>query len=185
MPKSIITPTATLSYPALFQPKAGLNGGEPMYSCALVFAPGTDLTEMKKAALEAIQEKWGAKAAELIRGGKLRLPFREDAEDKGYPPGSIFMNVKSKTKPGIVGRFAGPDGKPVAIRNEEEIYPGCQVRASVRAFTYDTNGNKGVSFALGNIQKLADGERLDSRKRAEDEFDAFGDAPEASLASLL
>jgi hypothetical protein len=188
MAKSIITPVATLSYPALFAPKAGLNGQEAQYGCALVFAPGTDLTELKQAAGEAMQEKWGAKALELLRGGKLRMPFREDSVDKGYPEGSIFINVKSKTKPGIVGRFAGADGKPVPITREEDIYPGCQVRASLRCFAYDTNGNRGVSFSLGNLQKLADGDRLDGRKRAEDEFDALAGAeaePVANLASML
>ncbi|HKJ88554.1 MAG TPA: ssDNA-binding protein, partial [Gammaproteobacteria bacterium] len=46
------------------------------------------------------------------------------------------------------------------------------VRASVRPFAYDTQGNRGVSFALNNIQLLRDGERLDSRVAPEEDFDA-------------
>jgi hypothetical protein len=30
---------------------------------------------------------------------------------------------------------------------------------------YDTNGNKGVSFGLNNLQKIAEGERIDGRTR--------------------
>ena len=47
------------------------------------------------------------------------------------------------------------------------------MRASLRPFTYDTNGSKGVSFALQNLQKLRDGERIDGRLRPEDEFEAI------------
>ena len=163
-----------------------MNGGPARYSCTLVFRAGTDLTALKTAAAEALKEKFGAKTADLLKSGKLRLPFREDGAEKGYPEGSIFINAKSKAQPGIVGAFSGPDGKPLALKNEEDIYPGCIVRASLRAFAYDTQGNKGASFALGNVQKLEDGERLDGRKKAEDEFDALGGAqPVASLSDLM
>jgi len=177
MAKTIITPQAILSYPHLFQPSAPNPLAEPVYSCTLVFPPGTDLSALKEAALEAAREKWGDKAEAGIRAGKIRMPFRTDAAEKGYPEGSIFINVKSKTKPGAVSRYAGPDGKPLRIEDEQELYPGCLVRASVRPFTYDTNGNRGVSFALNNIQKLGDGERLDGRRRAEDEFEALETDP--------
>ena len=46
------------------------------------------------------------------------------------------------------------------------------MRFSITAFGYDVKGNKGISFALNNVQKWADGERLDGRVRAEDEFSA-------------
>jgi hypothetical protein len=62
------------------------------------------------------------------------------------------------------------------------------VRASLRAFAYDTNGNKGVSFGLNNIQKLGEGQRLDGRKAATDEFDAdLSQAPAdiSAVAGLL
>lgn len=173
MPKTVITPEAVLSYPHLFNPAAPNPLSEPVYSCSLVFLPGADLSGLKAAALEAARERWGDKAEPLIKSGKIRLPFRTDAEEKGYPAGSIFINVKSKTRPGVVSRYAGPDGKPQRIDNEEEVYPGCRVRASLRAFAYDTNGNRGVSFGLNNLQKLADGERLDGKRRAEDEFEAL------------
>jgi hypothetical protein len=48
---------------------------------------------------------------------------------------------------------------------------------SCRAFGYDTNGNKGVSFALVNVQKLADGKRLSGNPSAEDEFGKASSKP--------
>lgn len=183
----IITPKAIISYPHLFEPRPTAPGAEPVYSCALVFEAGTDLSALKAEALRAAREKWGEKADAMIAQGKVRLPFRTDGDEKGYPPGSIFINARSKSQPGVVDRFAGPDGKPVRITSPELIYPGCYVRASVRAFAYDVSGNRGVSFALGNIQKLGDGPRLDGRKAAEDEFEALEQAPsvEDILGSVL
>jgi hypothetical protein len=175
-PMKAITPKGRLSYPHLFEPQTPPNSNEPVYSCALVFDEGTDLGELKKIAQAVAQEKWGAKYAELMKAGKIRSPFRDDGEEKGYPPGSVFINVKSKQAPGVVSIYPGPDGKPQKITDPAEIYAGCYARVSVRAFAYDTQGNRGVSFALNNVQKLADGDRLDGRSRAEDEFEADSSA---------
>lgn len=170
---NIITPEATLSYPALFEPKEGMNGGEPKYSAVLVFPKGTDLTLLRKAAEEAGREKFGAKYSDLVKTGKLKSPFRDDVEGTTYPEGSIRITARDKTKPGIVSRYAGPDGKPKAITDPAEMYPGCKCRGSVRPFAYEVNGNKGVSFGLGNIQKLGEGPRLDGRIAADREFEAY------------
>ena len=37
---------------------------------------------------------------------------------------------------------------------------------------YDTDGNKGVTLFLNNVQKVRDGDRLAGRPDAEDDFDA-------------
>lgn len=178
----IITPVGRLSYPHLFEPQVGPSGGDPKYSCAIIFEEGTDLSKLEKIAEDAGREKFGDKYDALKKAGKLRSPFRDDGEDKGYPEGSIFINAKSTAAPGIVSTIPGPDGKPSKITDPSAVYAGCYVRASLRAYGYDTNGNKGVAFALNNIQKVKDGDRLDGRLKAEDEFEA--DATEADLDDL-
>lgn len=178
---STVTPKAILSYPHLFVPQVFQEGQKPKYSCALVFEAGTDINELKRLALEAAKAKWGDKAEGMIRDGTCNLPFHNDGhEKKGYPEGSVYMNVRTTRKPGIVSVFPGPDGKPLPLNSEEEIYPGCIVKASVGAFAYDRQGNKGVSFGLNNLQKLADGERLDGRAPADEEFEA----DESAVAEL-
>jgi hypothetical protein len=177
---SLITPKAILSYPRLFVAEKQ-DPDDPnekaKFSCALVFPKNTDLKELKQAALEAAREKWGAKADAMIRGEKLRMPFRTDSTDKGYPEGSIFTNVRTTKRPGIVSIYPDPNtGKPLPIVDEEEMYPGVVVRASLAVYAYDVKGNRGVSFALNNLQKVADGERLDGRMAPEDEFEADMDA---------
>lgn len=178
---NIITPEAILSYPALFEPKEGMNGGEAKYSATLVFPKGTDLKELRAAAEAAGREKFGAKYNDMVKANKLKMPFRDDVEGTNYPEGTIRISAKDKSKPGIVSRYAGPDGKPKPVTDPAEMYPGCRVRASVRAFAYDTNGNKGVSFGLGNIQRLGEGERLDGRKAASDEFESYEPAEASDL----
>jgi len=171
---NLITPVAILSYPHLFQAQPPLQeGGKPKFGCSLVFPEGTDVTAMKQAAVEAAKEKFGDKAVKMIRDGKLKFPFRTDGEEKGYPEGSVFVNVRSERRPGIVSRYADPaTGKARVIEDEDEIYPGVQVKALVHAYGYDTAGNRGVTFALDGIQKWDDGDRLDGRVKAEDAFDA-------------
>jgi hypothetical protein len=182
----VITPEAILSYPHLFEPTIPPMATEPVYSCVLVFEKNTDISDLKAAALEVAKEKFGNKTEALLRDGKLRMPFRTDGiMEKGYPEGSVFMNVKNKSAPGIVSIYAGADGKPAPITDPSQLYSGCKVRASVRAYAYDVTGNKGVAFALGNIQKLSDGERLDGRVRAEDEFTADLSAKPADLSDLV
>lgn len=179
-----------VSYPHLDTAQLPQDGkGEAKFSMTLVFAPGTDLSELKKAAVAAAEEKYPGKGAEMLRIKQLRSPFRDDAEAKDYPAGSIFINVRTKQKPGVVYSRPGPDGKhPLPIpadKIREEVYPGSFGRASLRAFAYDSNGNKGISFALNNFQKTGDGERLDGRVSAENEFDADLSAAPADLDSIL
>lgn len=184
----IITPEAMLSYPHIDKPQEPKDGkGNPKYSATLVFAPGTDLSALEAAAVAAAEDKYPGKGKAMLAKGQLRSPFRKDAEAKGYAEGSVFVNVRTEQQPGCVYLHAGADKRPAPIAQEdirEQLYPGAIIRASLRAFAYDSNGNKGVSFALNNIQKLRDGERLDGRVAAEDEFDADLSATPASLEDI-
>jgi len=172
-----ITPPAILSYPALFEPKAVMKGSDQLkYSASLVFPPGTDLKPMQRLAQEAATEKFGDKWPALHKAGRFRFPFRTDAEEKGFEKGSVFINAKNDKQPQVVGPMAGVDGKPTAITDADEVYPGCIVRASIRFFGYDTNGNKGVGVSLQNLQKMREGKRLDGRRQAADEFDPIEEA---------
>lgn len=65
------------------------------------------------------------------------------------------------------------DRRRIPITDPLELYSGCYVRASINFFSFNTNGNKGVAAGLGNVQKWADGEPLNGRVRAEDEFEAL------------
>lgn len=187
MSTKIITPPAMLSFPNLLTARAGMNGGKEKFSASLVFLPGTNLTALEMAANEAAEEKFGAKGPKLLAAGGIRSPFRRDGASKGYPEGSVFVNVRSDRKPGCVYLWPDPaTGKPAIIADADivkSLYPGAMVRASLSAFGYDSNGNKGVSFGLHNVQ-LVDGTtpRIDGNKAATDEFEADLSAAPPSLA---
>jgi len=165
-----ITPPAIASYAYVWQARPSLNpGGDPQYSCTLLFDKKTmetpEFKEMRRCAMAAAKKKFGEKLPKALVS-----PFHDGDEEKPDDPmfkGKIYINAKSKTKPGIVG----PDLQPVA--NEFDFYSGCLCRASVYFYGYDTAGNKGVSLLLNNLQKLGDGTRMSGgRKPAEEDFDA-------------
>jgi hypothetical protein len=165
------TPKFRVSWPKVFKPELNKLSGKTEYSITALFPKGTDLSAMKKAAENAIIEKWGA---DKIKWPKtLKSPFRDQGEKEvdgslpaGYEKGAIFINLKSKNKPGVV------DQNVQAILDEADFYAGCYAIASVNAYAYDQAGNRGVSFGLNNIQKVADGEPLSGRSKPENDFAA-------------
>ena len=50
------------------------------------------------------------------------------------------------------------------------MYSGCYCRFSLNFFSFAGKQN-GVAAGLNNVQKVADGEPLGGRSRAEDDFD--------------
>jgi hypothetical protein len=185
---SILTPEGRVSYPALFEAKAGPDpNGRPKYGCVLIFPKSADLTALTKAAGEALELRWGKKAKDMLRRGELRWPIRDGAakDAAGYGVNTVFINMASTQQPGVVDGYAGPDGRPRVITDPKTIYPGCFARAAVGVYTYDRQGNRGVAFGLNALQFLRDGERLDGRRAAQDEFDALeGEPPAADLNNL-
>lgn len=169
MADNVKTPIFRASFPNLFRPTRPKNAPDtqdPKYSLTMLFAKDADLTELKKAAHNVLVEQFGADQTKWPK--KLTSPFRDqgDMDYEGYEEGAIFIRATSKQKPGVV------DSKVQPIIDEADVYPGCYMRATVRPFYYDTNGNKGVSFGLQNVQKVKDGEPLGGRTRAEDDFEA-------------
>lgn len=166
------TPVGTAAYVNLFTARQrtdakGNPQGDPKFGLALFFPEGTNLKDMKAEAQRVGVEKFGPKFVELVKKGKMNWPFTdtEDMDDPEPPfdePGTS-VNFKSADRPGIVDADAEP------IMDKSEIYSGMQARVSCRAFAYD-NASKGVAFALINVQKVDDGERMSGNPSAEDDF---------------
>ena len=84
--------------------------------------------------------------------------------DENYE-GCYYLTAKTSRKPQVV------DADRDDIYDEEEVYPGCYVRATIVFFPYNNEG-KGVGCLLNNIQKLEDGERIGgSAATAAEDFD--------------
>lgn len=161
-------------YCYVWQPRANKDPTKPSkYGVMIVWPKSTDLSALKKAATAAARKKWGDKIP-----GALRSPFRDaDAEhlkrlemDPGAVQdpnlkGTIYINARSGDRPGVVDRMVHP------IVDQMAFYSGCIANVTLNAFGYDTDGNRGVSFALGNIQKVADGPRLTGQRPADEDFE--------------
>lgn len=180
MAENVMTPKFRTSFVNVFRPSANKNDptAEPKYSLTMLFAKDADLSALKKAAQAAIVEKLGPDQSKWPKN--LKNPFRDqgDFEYDGYEKGSIFIRASSKQKPGLV------DQKNQDILEEKDFYSGCYARATVRAFYYDTKGNRGVSFGLQNVQKLGEGDPLGGRTRASQDFEPVADANEPAAAGV-
>lgn len=171
----LLTPKARVAFPNLFEAKS-FNGQPAKYNVVLVFDKAAQATpefqRLKKAANDTVKNKWGDKPPKGLKN-----PFRSGADKEdvaGFEPDDIFITVSSKSKPKIVDRNK-VNGVFPEIIDEDRIYPGCFVRASVNPYAYDNNGNRGVSFGLNNVQFLEDGERIaGGRGKPEEEFDSVG-----------
>lgn len=169
----VITGKCRLSYVHIFKPQAIDDSTEPKYSVCLLIPKSDKATLTKiKAAVEAAKQAGIAKYGGKIPAN-LKTPLRDGDEERSDQPeyaGCYFLNASSKTKPGVIDR------NKEEILDSTEVYSGCYGRASLNFFAFNTAGNKGVACGLNNIQKLADGDYLGGRSRAEDDFaDDLGD----------
>lgn len=164
---NIITPKCRLSFPNLFTARTPPGSDKEKYSVSMLIPPDADVALLKKAAAACAREKWGDKLP-----AKMKTPFLDagDYEYEGYVAGWLLVRASSIQKPGIVRA----DGSTVT--DESEVYPGRWACVSLRPFVYDTNGNRGVSFGLQNVQLLDHDEAIGGRAKAEDEFEPVEDA---------
>lgn len=175
----IITGKVRASFVHLFEAQS-VNGSEPKFSCSFII-PKSDtetVAAIKAAIEEARQEgipKWGGKIPAI-----LKTPLRDGDADRPDDPNyadSYFINASSKEKPGVVDR------KRVPITDPLTVYSGCYVRASLNIYPFNTNGNRGIAAGLNHVQFWCDGEPLNGRVRAEDEFDALDDVDDDDFLS--
>lgn len=174
-------PAALACYAFVWQARANQDPTKPAkFSIQLVWPENTDLSKLKTAASMAARKKWGEHIPP-----NLKSPFRKGNVDRVKDgvvdpifKDKIFITARSKDKPAIVDRNKQP------IVNEMDFYSGCTCKVALTAFAYENSGNKGVSFALGPIQKVADGTRLAGQRDPDEEFNEEGDAPATGGAPI-
>lgn len=168
------TPEFRLSFPSLFE-KTGFQDQDKKYRATMLF-PKKDkaaiklLKEKAEEAIAANRLNWNAKVQAEVKKNIMGKTIR-DGDSKEYDgyAGMIFVSASNTYKPAVVDRERNE------ILDKEDVYAGCYCRASIHAFVYDAAGNRGVSFGLGNVQKLRDGEPFGNRSTVEDDFDDLED----------
>lgn len=171
----LTSPQGIVCFEHVWEAAAMEEGKEPRFSLMLVYAEPkalAELKELKQKCFAAATAKFGEEEWRKMHGkGKFRFPWRkgDDYEDYGPPfdlPGAMFCNFQSKSAPGVVNARAKP------ITDRSDFYSGCIARVTYSPWAYDSNGNKGVTLLLNNVQKVKDGERLSGKPSAEDDFEA-------------
>jgi hypothetical protein len=143
-----------------------MDAEKPKYSVIMLFDKADDLSDLKRIASAAKKAKWGDKPP-----AGLRSPFRDgDEKDLAGYAGCVFVKAATKFKPGLIDKDRND------IIDETEFYAGCHARASLTAYAYDFQGNRGVAFNLHNVQKLQDDDPFVGGVSAQDDFGA----PEAA-----
>lgn len=193
MSEQIITPEFRVSFPAVFEAKHNDMSGQNEFSVQALFPKGADLSKLKVAAKAAIVKKWGPDEKKWPRReGKIaiRMPFRDQGDrektredgttylPEGYEKGSIYMNLKSTRRPGVVDQNVQP------ILDAETFYAGCYARAYISCYPYEKKGNCGVSFGLNHLQKTREGEALSGRRKAEEVFESIVAPDESGNADV-
>lgn len=174
MATNMITGKVRASFVHVFEPQS-INGSEPKYSCSLIIPKSDKATINKiKAAIEEAKQngtsKWGGKIPP-----NLKIPLRDGDIDRPDDPAyadCYFVNATNREQPDIV------DGKKRPLTDPRSIYSGCYIRVSINFYPFNMNGNRGIAASLDCIQFWEDGEPLNGRRRAEDEFGVIEDEEE-------
>lgn len=188
----LTTPIFRVGYPNLFEARSFEEGGKKKYDVCAIFNPAS-YTGIEKERWDAICKQldkvtlaefgvdWKtAKKVDPETGDKGVSGFKEGlysskkrAGKPGFDEGTFFATLSTEFPPGVV-KYNGPGKKSTPISVEDDntgiIYAGCYARATITIYAYNQR-SKGVSLGLNNFQFVKDGERIDGRGDARDDFE--------------
>lgn len=153
------------SYCNVWKPRKANDDGKEKYSVSIIIDKG-DKKTIKKVQ-RAIQAAIDSGKAILNGKKNVKKPLRdgdEDREGDGAYEGAYFLNANSDNQPGII------NSKKEEIIDQREFKSGDYGFVSVNFFAYNRKGNAGVGVGLNHLMKTKDGEPLNGRGSAEDDF---------------
>jgi hypothetical protein len=156
----------------------------PKFGCTFLLPPSDpQVIAINKAIEAACLEKFGAKAAVLLKGMRAtEKAGLRDGDLKTYAgyPGNLYVSASNTMRPTVIDADKTPlvaaDGKP---------YSGCFVNASIELWAYDhPKGGKGISATVLGVQFVRDGDKFGSGSSVAD-ADEFDDVSAGSTADDL
>lgn len=173
MSKVPTTPVGRVSFPDVFEPTQVNGAGDFKYRMKLVFDPTDPATAEGLEKLRAEVEAAAAKKWPSGKPKKFHDPL-QDGDESGRPEyaGMVTLQLTAKDNrpPQVVDQ---------QVRNIDpksgNFYSGCYAKCSYNVYAWEYMNKGGVSFGLGNIQKVGDGEPFDGRTKAEDDFEPIAE----------
>ena len=161
---------ARLSFPSLFH-KAVYRGTETKYEATFLLDKDTHAEKIKE-----IKTAINGLIKSDLKGVKLgadKICFKDgdDAAYDGYENCYSFKAGSAKTRPMIIDRDKSP-----LTEDDERIYAGCYVNATIELWVQDNDYGKRINANLLGVQFSKDGEPFgDSVKASLDDFDMVDD----------
>lgn len=147
-----ITCPVRIAFPSLDKPRTNDQSGKQQYQATLLFPVGADVSVLR----DAVREMAAAKFGPAVNPTSLRMPLRsqDDRAEKyaGFEKGGVFLNTSSQYAPVVIG----PNGDEIAATDQSQVYAGIWARVKLTCYAYDQSGNRGVSFGIVSLQKVAD-----------------------------
>jgi len=177
---SIVTPAGWLSFPHLTVDNKSEKG---KFEAGIVFKPGTDLSK-----LEALVEEARNALPDSEPKAAYKSPLSRDGSEKShlgghYVEGAKFFTAKSNFPPQLLEKSNEAGQPPTPILDPaSDVYAGAVVRLLVHAYTFNTDGNRGIAFGLDGVEKIADAERIGG---GPDAAAAFGDSEPVDYSDML
>lgn len=170
-----------LSFPHMWKPQDGMDGGTPKFSANFLFPPGSSEEQLLKAEMARVaKEKFGDNWANIVKAmepSKKCLRNGDNALDKGgniYDgfAGMMYLVAKNAKKPTIVGR----NGQPLT-EDSGKPYAGCYVNATVEVYAMKAKGkiSNNISCTLNAIQFVKDGEAFGAGPTSAEGLDVLDD----------
>lgn len=181
MATTIVLQNVRLSFPRLFSPEAGPNGGEAKYSAQfLIRKSDTASIETLNKALEAVaREKWGDKAPTMLETLKRNnMVCMRDGDLKGTAEHAdhFYMNASNRQAPAVVGRSLEKLDETTPL-----MYGGCYVNAKLQIWAQSNAYGKRINASLLGVQFVQHGEAFGSgaSQTTAEGFKALDVAPQA------
>lgn len=182
--RGVRTGEVKLSFPRLFELDPTAEFNKDKYSTSII------VTEEEKEFLEKVvventyydaiktYQKWGGAQPKNFQMPTFKLLSLEEKE-MFYPAsqGTYYSLIaKTTEKPQLVDLQTKP------LQDKNELYSGVIVRLSLSAYPWAYGGKTGVSFSLGVVQKLADGQRIGGSPA--NDLSLFADTSDVEFSSF-
>jgi hypothetical protein len=146
-----------LSFPSLFQ-KAVFNGEETKFEATFLIDKETQsdkIEEIQKAIAEKVKAELKGKK---VPDDKLCLKDGDESDYDGYA-GMMSLKASNNKRPLVIDR-----DKSILTEDDNRIYSGCYVNATIELWVQNNNYGKRVNASLEVVRFRKEGERFGAPK---------------------